>query len=152
MLLPGAACSPDWSLPPATTPPIACTPTLADALACAQRERLRALLEVEPVEPVEPVSGLERLRAGPSKLTATELLDALLRLRDVRDVGVGQITVDVPPGRERAPARYGLIATTIRSWPREHALQPKGRLLPRVSGFFGRDSGRVMLGAGDADG
>lgn len=30
------------------------------------------------------------------------MLDALLRLRDVRDIGVGQITVDVPPGRERA--------------------------------------------------
>jgi hypothetical protein len=28
----------------------------------------------------------------------------------VRDVGVGQITVDVPSGRERALARYGLVA------------------------------------------
>lgn len=58
----------------------------------------------------EAVSGLERLRAGPRKLTATELMDALLRLRDVRAVGVGQITVDVPAGRERALARYGLVA------------------------------------------
>ena len=81
--------------------------TLAEALTPAQREGLRALLEVASGE---PVSGLERLRAGPRKLTATELLDALLRLRDVRDVGVGQIMVDVPPGRERALARYGLVA------------------------------------------
>ena len=81
--------------------------TLADALTAGQRERLRALLDVVPGE---AVSGLERLRAGPRKLTATELLDALLRLRDVRDVGVGQITVDVPAGRERALARYGLVA------------------------------------------
>lgn len=81
--------------------------TLADALTSGQRERLRALLEVAPAE---SVSGLERLRAGPRKLTATELLDALLRLRDVRDIGVGQIVVDVPAGRERALARYGLVA------------------------------------------
>ena len=80
---------------------------LADALTPAQRERLRALLEVPPDQ---AVSGLERLRAGPRKLTATELLDALVRLRNVRNVGVGQITVDVPPGRERALARYGLVA------------------------------------------
>jgi hypothetical protein len=80
---------------------------LADALTPVQRERLRALLDVAPDE---AVSGLERLRAGPRKLTATELLDALLRLRDVRDVGVGRIVVDVPTGRERALARYGLVA------------------------------------------
>jgi len=80
---------------------------LADALTSAQRARLRALLEVAPDE---AVSGLERLRAGPRKLTATELLDALLRLRDVQDVGVGRIVVDVPAGRERALARYGLVA------------------------------------------
>lgn len=81
--------------------------TLADALTAAQRERLRALLEVASGE---TVSGLERLRAGPRKLTATELLDALLRLREIRDVGVGQLVVDVPAGRERALARYGLVA------------------------------------------
>lgn len=37
-------------------------------------------------------------------------MEALLRLRDVRDIGVGQIVVDVPAGRERALARYGLVA------------------------------------------
>jgi TnpA family transposase len=81
--------------------------TLAGALTPGQRERLRALLDVAPGE---SASGLERLRAGPRKLTATELMDALLRLRDVRDIGVGQIVVDVPAGRERALARYGLVA------------------------------------------
>jgi hypothetical protein len=81
--------------------------TLADALTADQRKRLRALLDVEPGE---VVSGLERLRAGPRKLTATELLDALLRLRDIRDVGVARIVVDVPAARERALARYGLVA------------------------------------------
>lgn len=81
--------------------------TLAGALTPGQRERLRALLDVAPGE---TASGLERLRAAPRKLTATELMDALLRLRDVRDIGVGQIVVDVPAGRERALARYGLVA------------------------------------------
>jgi TnpA family transposase len=81
--------------------------TLAGALTATQRRRLRALLDVAPGE---PVSGLERLRVGPRKLTATELLEALLRLRDVQDVGVGRIVVDVPAGRERALARYGLVA------------------------------------------
>lgn len=81
--------------------------TLADALTAGHRKRLRGLLDVVPGE---AVSGLERLRAGPRKLTVTELLDALLRLRDVQDVGVGPIVVDVPAGRERALSRYGLVA------------------------------------------
>lgn len=84
--------------------------TLADALAPAQRERLRALLEVAPGE---PVSGLERLRTGPRKLTATELLDALLRLHDVRDVGVGQITVECAAGPR---ARTGPLRLRGRPW------------------------------------
>ena len=81
--------------------------TLANALTTGQRKRLRTLLDVLPGE---TASGLERLRAGPRKLTATELLDALLRLRYVRDVGVGHVVVDVPAGRERALASYGLVA------------------------------------------
>jgi hypothetical protein len=81
--------------------------TLAGALTAGQRRRLRPLLDVTPGE---LVSRLERLRSGPRKLTATELMEALRRLQDVRDVGVGQITVDVPAGRERALARCGLMA------------------------------------------
>jgi TnpA family transposase len=81
--------------------------TLAGALTADQRKQLRALLDVIPGE---LLSGLERLRSGPRKLTATELLEALLRLQAVHDVGVGGIVVDVPAGRERALARYGLVA------------------------------------------
>jgi hypothetical protein len=33
-----------------------------------------------------------------------KLLEALLRLQAIRDVGVGEIVVDVPAGRERALA------------------------------------------------
>jgi len=80
---------------------------LAGALTAEERKRLRALLNVVPGE---LLSGLERLRSGPRKLTATELLEALLRLQAVHDVGVGGIVVDVPAGRERALARYGLVA------------------------------------------
>ncbi|MCA1680333.1 MAG: DUF4158 domain-containing protein, partial [Actinobacteria bacterium] len=81
--------------------------TLAVALRPGQRKRLRALLGVASGE---LLSDLERLRSGPRKLTATELLEALLRLQAVRDVGVGELVVDVPAGRERALARYGLMA------------------------------------------
>ena len=81
--------------------------TLAGALTPGQRKRLRALLDVASGE---LLSDLERLRSGPRKLTATELLEALLRLQAVRDVGVGELVVDVPAGRERALARYGLMA------------------------------------------
>jgi len=80
---------------------------LAGALTPGQRKRLRALLEVSSGE---LLSDLERLRSGPRKLTATELLEALLRLQAVRDIGVGGLVVDVPAGRERALARYGLTA------------------------------------------
>ena len=58
---------------------------LAGALTPGQRKRLRALLEVAAGE---LLSDLERLRSGPRKLTATELLEALLRLRAVRDARV----------------------------------------------------------------
>ena len=81
--------------------------TLDGALTPAQRQRLAALLDVDEGE---QFSRLELLRSGPRKLTATELNDALTRLQAVRDVGVGDITADVPAGRERALARYGLAA------------------------------------------
>jgi hypothetical protein len=52
----------------------------------------------------------EELRAGPRKLTALEVAEDFERLVAVRAVGVGELTVDVPPGRVRALARYGLSA------------------------------------------
>ena len=50
------------------------------------------------------------LRAGPRKLTASEVAEAFERLAAIRAVGVGDLTVDVPAGRLRALARYGLSA------------------------------------------
>jgi hypothetical protein len=78
-------------LPPrATTPPLGC---IARCL---------------PVG--EPLSRLEVLRAGPRRLAASEVADAFERLAAVRAVGVGDLCVDVPAGRLRALARYGLAA------------------------------------------
>ena len=58
----------------------------------------------------EQLSRLEVLRAGPRKLTASEVAEAFERLAAIRAVGVGDLTVDVPAGRLRALARYGLSA------------------------------------------
>jgi hypothetical protein len=81
--------------------------TLADAAAGEQRQRVEQLLEV-PVG--EQLSRLELLRSGPRKLTASEVAEAFERLAAVRAVDVGEPSVDVPAGRLRALARYGLAA------------------------------------------
>jgi len=80
--------------------------TLAEA-AIDKRHRLEQLLQVADEE---RLSGLEVLRAGPRKLTASEAAEAFERLAAICAVGVGDITVDVPVGRLRALARYGLAA------------------------------------------
>ena len=56
------------------------------------------------------LSRLELLRSGPRKLTASEVAEAFERLAAVRAVDVGEPSVDVPAGRLRALARYGLAA------------------------------------------
>ena len=50
------------------------------------------------------------LRAGPRKLTGERGGGSVQRLAAVRKVGVGELTVDVPAGRLRTLARYGLSA------------------------------------------
>jgi TnpA family transposase len=80
--------------------------TLAEATT-EQRHRLEQLLEVPDEEQLSP---LEVLRAGPRKLTASEAAEAFERLAAIVSVGVGDLIVDVPAGRLRALARYGLGA------------------------------------------
>ena len=80
--------------------------TLAQA-AVEHRYRLEQLLEVSEDEQLSP---LEVLRAGPRKLTASEAAEAFERLAAIVAVGVGDLMVDVPAGRRRALARYGLAA------------------------------------------
>jgi hypothetical protein len=58
----------------------------------------------------EQLSRSEELRAGSRKLIALEVAEAFERLVAIRGVGASDLTVDVPPGRVRALARYGLRA------------------------------------------
>jgi hypothetical protein len=81
--------------------------TLADAATNQQRQRLEELLEVDAGE---QLSRLELLRSGPRKLSASGVAEAFERLAAVRAVDIGEPSVDVPAGRLRALARYGLSA------------------------------------------
>lgn len=81
--------------------------TVAGSASAEQRRTLEELLDV-PAD--EKLSRLEMLRIGPRKLTACEVADALERLAAVRAVGIGNFSVEVPAGRLRALARYGLSA------------------------------------------
>jgi hypothetical protein len=81
--------------------------TLAEAAIDEQRHRVEQLLEVAAGEQLSP---LELLRTGPRKLTASEVAEAFERLAAIVSVGVGDLIVDVPAGRLRALARYGLAA------------------------------------------
>ncbi len=56
-------------------------------------------------------SELERLRTGPVRLSAAEMVRALERFSTVRAVGTGGVDVSaVPAGRLAALARYGMVA------------------------------------------
>lgn len=57
------------------------------------------------------VSELERLRVGPTRLSAAEMTRSLARLAAVQDLGVGSLDLTVvPAGRLAALARYGMAA------------------------------------------
>lgn len=81
---------------------------LAAVSDAGQRDRLVALLEVADGQ---RTSTLERLRRGPTSVTAAGLLGALRRLEEIRAVGVGGLDLSfVSPARLEAIARYGLTA------------------------------------------
>lgn len=82
--------------------------TLADLPDAAQRARLESLLAVADGE---RTSTLERLRRGPTSVTAAGLLGALHRLEEIRSLGVGELDLSfVPPGRLEALARHAATA------------------------------------------
>jgi len=84
--------------------------TLADVPDAAQRARLEGLLAVAAGE---RTSTLERLRRGPTSVTAAGLLGALHRLDEIRALGVGELDLSfVPPGRLEALARHAATART----------------------------------------
>jgi len=73
-----------------------------------QRHHLNGLLSVEETA---RTSRLERLRRGPTSVTAAGLLGALDRLGEVRQLGVGGLDLSgVPPGRVASLARYAQAA------------------------------------------
>jgi len=83
---------------------------VAAAPDAAQRLRLHRLLDLADGE---RTSTLERLRRGPTSVTAAGLLGALHRPEEIRALGVGDLDPSfVPPGRLDALARY---ATTARA-------------------------------------
>src|SRR5450631_1343342 len=81
--------------------------SLSGAAAAYRGPRFDGLLDVPEGK---QLSRWEELRAGPRKLTANEVAESFERLAAIRAVGVGDLTVDVPAGRLRALAQYGLSA------------------------------------------
>jgi len=76
----------------------------------AQRHHLSGLLNVEDTT---RTSRLERLRRGPTSVTAAGLLGALDRLSEVHQLGVGELDLSaVPPGRVATLARHAQVART----------------------------------------
>ncbi|HEY2158612.1 MAG TPA: DUF4158 domain-containing protein, partial [Isosphaeraceae bacterium] len=82
--------------------------TLARSLKPQQAARLETLLVADETS---RQSTLERLRRAPTRVSITGLVEALERLREIRDLGVGSIELSaVPPVRVHALARYAAAA------------------------------------------
>lgn len=82
--------------------------TIAGAPDLLQRERL---LELLVVPEGSRLSELDRLRKGPTSVTAPGLVGALERSDEVRALGVGGVDLSsVPEGRLEALSRYGMAA------------------------------------------
>lgn len=81
---------------------------IARAPDLVQRERLLGLLTASEDS---RVSQLDRLRKGPTSVTAPGLVGALERSDEVRALGVGGVDLtSVPEGRLEALSRYGMAA------------------------------------------
>jgi hypothetical protein len=84
--------------------------TLAGLPSKKQRDRLGHLLVVPAGSRRSP---LDQLQQGPTQPTATELIDALQRLRAALELGVGDLDMSrLPPGRLKLLARS---ASTVRA-------------------------------------
>ncbi len=82
--------------------------TLARSLKPQQAARLETLLVADETTRQSP---LERLRRAPTRVSIAGLVEALERLREIRDLGVGSIKLSaVPPVRVHALARYAAAA------------------------------------------
>ena len=82
--------------------------TLARSLKPQQAARLETLLVADETSRQSP---LERLRRAPTRVSIAGMVEALERLREIRDLGVGSIELSaVPPVRVHALARYAAAA------------------------------------------
>ena len=82
--------------------------TLARSLKPQQAIRLETLLVADETTRQSP---LDRLRRAPTRVSIVGLVEALERLREIRDLGVGFIDLSaVPPVRVHALARYAAAA------------------------------------------
>jgi hypothetical protein len=87
-----------------------------------QRDQLKELLVVPAGD---RRSALDRLRRRPTQPTAVGFVEALRRLRDVRELGVSELDLSgVPAGRLRLPARYASTthAQAIQRMPAERGI------------------------------
>jgi TnpA family transposase len=95
-----------------------------------QRARLEALLLVPEGS---RQSHLERLRRAPTRISAPALVEALARVVEVRDLGMGDLRLSrVPPGRLKALARYAATA-----WAQTIARMPEERRIATLLAFVG---------------
>ena len=73
-----------------------------------QRKRLQSLLVIPESS---AVSSLDRLRNPSVHISAPGMVDALLRLKEFRKLGVGNLKLErIPPGRLKVLARYAAAA------------------------------------------
>lgn len=87
-----------------------------------QRARLEGLLRVPEGGRQTP---LDRLRRAPTRVSAPALIDALQRLEEIRELGVGAVNLArVPPSKIKALARYAATvwAPTIARMPEERRI------------------------------
>ncbi len=85
--------------------------TLSEASTPAQKRALAGMLTVPAGE---RTSGLQRLRRGPTSVTAAGMLGALTRLTEIRALGVGEIelsAVPAAPAANPAPPSPGTSAS-----------------------------------------
>ena len=91
---------------------------LAQAPHRGQRQRLQSLLCVPEST---ATSALDQLRKPPVYISAPGMVDALLRLKQFRNLGLEDVSLQVPLGRLKVLARYAAAAKAqaIARMPRE---------------------------------
>ncbi len=88
-------------------------------------------------------SKLDRLRRGPRRVSGPALVQALVRLKEIRVLGISNLRIDnIPPGRFKALARYAATA-----WAPTIARMPEDR---RVATLFALSHNLETIALDDA--